>query len=462
MITNFDKQMLNKALGVSGNSIALKRNVGAVIIDNTTLEIVATGYNRTFDNSSCENIKNETFEDVIHAEEDAVLNLLSTNWDKTSDYTMYVTYSPCMNCCKLIARANINRLVYLNEHKTNFITAIVAEGKSPKQFLESQNILVERCTTIDEKHQMALIYHSADNDGKMCGLIFSRVFANEIDAGLATLFPYNYDKTAEWMDIESHNYREFLFADVVPPLEWLIEQIGNIESGRISITIFDHHEDVFKKISALNYKKLVYYYSPDIAGCQILYNVYKMFDKINSTLFEEYVKYVSDYDTWKFVKPEMSEYKESILAVNTYLQQYHKLSDFTKVIDRHFSIAGINNVIEYGNILIEKIKADNDRIIAKGFHLNSFEVFIFDGHPNYWVSEQIEQKFNIVLSYWIGYSIDLKNNEIHFSIRSKNFDSSKIARQFDGNGHKGAAGFTVDLQRGFNIITNPELMFQNF
>lgn len=149
MITEFDIDMLHKTLAISKLSNANKRKVGAIISDKD-MNIYGMGYNRMFKNcvtDSCETPSGDTYECVVHAEEDAVINYLKLNFASAirRDLTIYVTYSPCMNCCKLIHHAGIRRVVYYNEHPINFKTPEVAGGISPKDFLESVGIKVERC-----------------------------------------------------------------------------------------------------------------------------------------------------------------------------------------------------------------------------------------------------------------------------------------------------------------------------
>jgi dCMP deaminase len=76
------------------------------------------GYNGTpsgFANS-CENDQGETHWYVLHAEANAIMKVArSTNNAQGS--TLYITLSPCKECCKLILQAGIKRMVYINPYK---------------------------------------------------------------------------------------------------------------------------------------------------------------------------------------------------------------------------------------------------------------------------------------------------------------------------------------------------------
>ena len=109
-LKQFDLGMLNLAFDQAKKSPANKRKVGTVIVDMSTESVIASGYNKMFENlwqASCENEDGESYECVMHAEESAIIQLLhNKNFTETFSKrrkVLYATYSPCMNCCKLIA-----------------------------------------------------------------------------------------------------------------------------------------------------------------------------------------------------------------------------------------------------------------------------------------------------------------------------------------------------------------------
>jgi len=58
----------------------------------------------------------ETNPNVIHAEMNAIL-FAAKQGISTFGATMYVTYSPCINCAKHILQAGIKRVVYIDEYR---------------------------------------------------------------------------------------------------------------------------------------------------------------------------------------------------------------------------------------------------------------------------------------------------------------------------------------------------------
>ena len=115
-----DKYYIKVAKLCAKNSYAIKLQVGAVIVKDG--QIMSDGFNGTpcgFENK-CE-VKSmdgslHTLSYVLHAESNAILKCAKYG-RATNGSTIYITYSPCMECAKLIIQAGIIRVVYLEEYK---------------------------------------------------------------------------------------------------------------------------------------------------------------------------------------------------------------------------------------------------------------------------------------------------------------------------------------------------------
>lgn len=115
---NFHLKGMEAAKQQAKKSFSNKRKVGCVIIDNN--EIISSGYNKVpecIPDKSCE-INNVTHWYVIHAEEDAILNLINKNI-MFNNPIMYITLSPCKNCSKLILQSGIKNIIYEEKYKEN-------------------------------------------------------------------------------------------------------------------------------------------------------------------------------------------------------------------------------------------------------------------------------------------------------------------------------------------------------
>jgi len=117
----YDLAYLRMATEWAKLSHCSRKQVGALLVKDGV--IISDGYNGTpsgFPNC-CENEQGETHWYVLHAEANAILKVAkSTN--NALGSTLYITLSPCKDCCKLILQAGIKRMVYVDAYKD--ITAI--------------------------------------------------------------------------------------------------------------------------------------------------------------------------------------------------------------------------------------------------------------------------------------------------------------------------------------------------
>jgi len=106
-------------------SKANRKKVGALIVKGTS--IISDGYNGTpsgFENE-CELpifdeagdfLDYETKWYVLHAESNAIAKIARST-QSCDGATLYITYSPCRECSKLILQSGIIRVVYLEEYR---------------------------------------------------------------------------------------------------------------------------------------------------------------------------------------------------------------------------------------------------------------------------------------------------------------------------------------------------------
>jgi dCMP deaminase len=118
----YDRAYLKMAVEWAKLSHCTRKKVGALLVKDGM--IISDGYNGTpsgFPND-CEDEHGETNWYVLHAEANAIMKVArSTNAAK--DSTLYITLSPCRECCKLILQAGIRRMVFRDLYKDD--TAIL-------------------------------------------------------------------------------------------------------------------------------------------------------------------------------------------------------------------------------------------------------------------------------------------------------------------------------------------------
>ena len=112
----YDKAYLKMALEWGELSCCERRKVGALIVKDKM--IISDGYNGTptgFENF-CEDDEGYTKWYVLDAEANAIANV-SSSTQSTKGATLYITLSPCKECCKLIFQSGIIRVVYNKEYR---------------------------------------------------------------------------------------------------------------------------------------------------------------------------------------------------------------------------------------------------------------------------------------------------------------------------------------------------------
>lgn len=116
--TILDKKYLEIAHTWSKLSKANRMQVGCIVVKDN--QIISDGFNGTpsgFDNC-CEDEKNITKPEVLHAESNALMKL-ATSTQCSKDATIYITLSPCFECSKLIIQAKVKRVVFSNLYRIN-------------------------------------------------------------------------------------------------------------------------------------------------------------------------------------------------------------------------------------------------------------------------------------------------------------------------------------------------------
>lgn len=124
----YDKAYLKMAMEWAKLSYCQRKQVGALIVKDRM--IISDGYNGTpsgFENV-CETDLGDTKWYVLHAEANAILKVARST-QSTEGATLYLTLSPCKDCCKLIHQSGIKRVVFINKYKdTEGIDFLVKAG----------------------------------------------------------------------------------------------------------------------------------------------------------------------------------------------------------------------------------------------------------------------------------------------------------------------------------------------
>jgi dCMP deaminase len=122
---SWDEYFMNIAEDVALRSTCIRRQIGCVIVNSITKEIVASGYNgnprgqaHCTDMGCIRDIKGlpsgEKSEvcTAVHAEQNALIQARTGS----RGATLYCLIMPCNTCAKMIVNAGIKRVVYRDEY----------------------------------------------------------------------------------------------------------------------------------------------------------------------------------------------------------------------------------------------------------------------------------------------------------------------------------------------------------
>src|SRR5581483_6694677 len=113
------KVLMDVADAVKQRSHDAETKVGAVLVNNSSGAIIATGYNgfaRGVDDTALPTTRPEKYKYIIHAEENLVANCAS-NGISMRDSTLVCTLSPCVKCMRLLWQCGITRVIVKEKYK---------------------------------------------------------------------------------------------------------------------------------------------------------------------------------------------------------------------------------------------------------------------------------------------------------------------------------------------------------
>ena len=95
-----------------------RRQVGAVLL-SANGRVLSTGYNGTVSGARHCNHTPEGSKciDAVHAEANALMNLLRQGGGSSSGASCFITLSPCLDCAKLLIAAGVSRVVYKTPYR---------------------------------------------------------------------------------------------------------------------------------------------------------------------------------------------------------------------------------------------------------------------------------------------------------------------------------------------------------
>lgn len=116
-VMSWDDYFINICNAVKLRSPDPSLSVGCVLVSIKNNLIINTGYNgikRGISDNIDWSDREFIHSIILHAE---INCLLSANNILNESLKMYINVSPCAQCVKLLASANVNKIIYINEYK---------------------------------------------------------------------------------------------------------------------------------------------------------------------------------------------------------------------------------------------------------------------------------------------------------------------------------------------------------
>jgi oligoribonuclease NrnB/cAMP/cGMP phosphodiesterase (DHH superfamily) len=238
-------------------------------------------------------------------------------------------------------------------------------------------------------------------------------------------------------DFEKIKGRDVIIADFSYPLQ----QMKEIIECALSVTVIGHHKTAEVLLKPLFDDGLIDgIFDMDKSGALLTWEWFFPHEEA-----PELVKYVSDRDLWKF---ELQDSK----SFSMFLFSYEYTFGNWDYIDRGWDERFLDYVLE-GKAIERKHLKDVTELCCKLCQWKRFKkldrAYPVVNLPYTMASDAcsyIAASENSQIGAKVGFSFSQgKDGRYYFSIRSRDgTDVSKIAKKFDGGGHKAAAGFVVN------------------
>lgn len=135
---------MNLATEASKRSHDAETQVGCVLVSNATDNILGTGYNGFVRGANDENLPNlrpDKYEYMVHSEMNLLISLARLGGIGTNNTTLYCTWSPCVNCMRMLYQAGITRVIVRNAYRDfdklkEMKDLMITQKETPEGYLE--------------------------------------------------------------------------------------------------------------------------------------------------------------------------------------------------------------------------------------------------------------------------------------------------------------------------------------
>jgi oligoribonuclease NrnB/cAMP/cGMP phosphodiesterase (DHH superfamily) len=278
--------------------------------------------------------------------------------------------------------------------------------------------------------KLANIHHGVDLDGWMSGKIVQKKY--ELDLDVVNI-PYNYGEDIP--DLSEYSY--VVMCDISFPPEKMKELFKEFGDNLIWI---DHHISAINDSYTYGYDGICGHRGANLSACELTYAYMHGYPVLENVAYlPPAIELLGLYDTMRD-KSNATMYFQ--LGMQAIVDSVETIPDWTFDMETDM----IKNTIISGSHISKYLKTTNKKLYADNcskFVLNGMNVATINAKKFNPINSGInyhDDGYDIFISYYNtgkGWSVSIYNDD-------ESVDCSKIAKEFGGGGHKGAAGFVVD------------------
>lgn len=295
--------------------------------------------------------------------------------------------------------------------------------------------------------QPLCIYHGNCIDGWASAMVVYQYYGGEVE-----LLAADYKKPE--VGILAAADRKVIIVD----FSYKLDDMKNLCGVAASILLIDHHKTAFEELhdwtlsnefhTLTQTKQIKIHINLNYSGAVLTWQHF----------YPDYptpwaLKLVEDYDLWKFHLKGTEEFNAALRMVPFDLNSYNLIwSSLLNTNDEGVATTIVNKLLIEGRIVNAYLQ------IAVVKQVQNAYMAEFEGHkvPICNVSAvDLVSKVGNVLCHQATFAISyyIQGDTVSFSLRSKEFDVSTLAKKYGGGGHKHAAGFSLPLSKAIVIIS---------
>jgi len=192
------------------------------------------------------------------------------------------------------------------------------------------------------------------------------------------------------------------------------------------VVVLDHHKTAQEKLAQISHPNIEITFDMEKSGALLTWEYFHP-----GVAAPMLIQYISDRDLWQFKLPNTKLVHKALVSYPMDFELWDKFDTNTLVIegetcDRLYSQL-VENIIKHP--WMKEIGGHVVPIVNTSIAWSEIGHALIEKYP--------EAKF--VASFTVF------ENQIMWSLRSKEFDVSEVAKKFGGGGHKNAAGFKAQL-----------------